>query len=162
MANFEPRGKRIRARVMVNGQRDSGTFATKREAVAWATQREAELTGRRLPDHTLREALQRFERVVAPTRKGGQWEAVRCRKLAAYPIADRLLASLAGPDFATWRDARMHEVKPATVRRELNLLRAVLEAARNDWCWMRADLLEDERNPPASQPRTRRITDDEI
>lgn len=162
MANYEPRGKRVRARVMVNGQRDSGTFTTKREAVAWATQREAELTGRRLPEHTLAEALSRFETVVAPTRKGGQWEAVRCRKLSTFAVAERMLTTLAGPDFAAWRDLRLTQVKPASVRRELSLLRAVLEAARLDWGWLRANPLTDVRKPPAPPGRKRRVTLDEI
>lgn len=162
MANFEPRGKRIRARVMVNGQRDSGTFATKREAVAWATQREAELTGRRLPDKTLADALERYGLEVAPTHKGARWEQVRLRKLATYPVAARLLASLEGPDLAAWRDARLKEVRPASVRRELTLLRSVLEAARLDWGWLRVNPLAGVRKPTAPASRKRRISQDEI
>jgi integrase len=162
MANYERRGDRWRARVMVNRVPDSQTFATKREAVAWATQREAELTGKRLPDHTLAEALAKFAEEKSPGRKGARWEAIRCRKLATYPIAARRLDTIAGPDLAQWRDARLTEVGPASVRREMGLLRAVLRACVKDWGWLRSNPLEGFDKPMAPASRKRRVTADEV
>ncbi|HEU4775076.1 MAG TPA: site-specific integrase, partial [Lysobacter sp.] len=147
MANFERRSGAWRARVMVDGQRESATFPTKREAAAWASMREAELSGAQLPDKTLAEALMKYKLDVAPTHKGERWEAVRLGKLATYPIARKRLESIAGHDVAAWRDARLKEVAPASVAREMTLLRSVFEACRADWGWLRANPMADVKKP---------------
>lgn len=162
MANFERRGGKVRVRIMVDGRKDSGTFATKREAAQWALQRQAELSGRRLPEKSLADALTRFADENAARRKGGRWEAVRCRKLAREPIGGRLLSTLAGPDFAQWRDGRLAEVGPASVRREMGLMRAVLRCCVLDWGWLRASPIQGVDRPTPPPARRRRITPDEI
>lgn len=162
MPNFERRGTRVRVRLRVNGQPVSATFDTKREASQWALQQQAELSGRKLPEKSLREALERFAEEKAPGRKGGRWEALRCRRIGREPMAGRLLAHLTGPDFAGWRDARMTEVSAASVRREMNLLRAVLRACDRDWGWVRGNPLDNVDKPPPPPSRKRRITADEI
>lgn len=45
MASIRKYPKGYRAQVYIKGQRDSGTFRTRREAEAWAFQREEELRG---------------------------------------------------------------------------------------------------------------------
>ena len=42
------------------GVRESDTFRTRQEAAQWALQREAELSGTRLPDKSLADALRRY------------------------------------------------------------------------------------------------------
>src|SRR5690606_41649708 len=66
-----------RAELYKDGRRESATFPTKQQAAAWAQQREAELIGVRLPEHTVREALQRYAREVAPKHRGERWELAR-------------------------------------------------------------------------------------
>src|SRR5688572_6454300 len=106
MPTFRKRGKSWRVELYRDGQRESATLRTKQEAAAWALQREAELTGARLPDKTLGDALRRYKRDVAPSHKGYRWEAVRLDSLAEEPLARKPLATLAAPDFAAWRDER--------------------------------------------------------
>lgn len=162
MASIRKRGLSWRVELYVNGERDSGTFPTKREAAQWALQREAELTGRKLPDKTMGDALTRFADEKAPKRKGGRWEAVRCRKLARDEIGGRLLTNLTGPDFAQWRDERSEEVGPASVRREMGLMRAVLRCCVMDWGWLRANPIIGVDRPTAPPARRRRVRADEI
>ena len=161
MANFERRGSSWRVRLMVDGQRESATFPTKREAAAWAVQREAELTGAKLPDRTLWDALDRYEREIVPLHKGAKWEKVRIKAFKSEPIARRALDRVDREAIADWREARVLEVSPGTVRREMTLLQSVF-AATVDWGWLRGNPIAGVRKPTAPASRKRRITDDEI
>lgn len=170
MATYRKRGKSWRVELYVRGQRESATFGTKAEAVAWAHLRESELVGERLPDKTLADALDRYGREKAPKDGGGErWTRNKLANLKTYPLARKALASITGPDVAAWRDDRLTgprikgdgPVSPATVNRELNLLRSVFEAARRDWGWLRVNPMADVTRPKNPKPRRRRITDDE-
>lgn len=158
MASIRKRGQTWRVELYRDGQRESASFPTKREAAAWALQREAELSGRRLPDKTLGEALARYRDDIAPTHKGERWEVVRLDKLATYPIAKRTLSTLEGADVAAWRDARLKQVGPASVAREMTLLRSVFEACRLDWGWLRVNPMADVKKPRTPTSRKRRVS----
>lgn len=162
MANLEKRGKRWRVRLMVNGVRESATFGTRQEAAQWALQREAELTGARLPDKAVSDALARYRDEVTPSHKGGRWEAFRLDSIAGYPLGRVALARITGPDVAAWRDTRLGEVSAATTAREMTLLRSVFEACRRDWGWLRENPMADVRKPRTPASRKRRIAPEEI
>lgn len=162
MASFDKRGGRWRARVVADGRRESLTFRTKAEAVAWAHEREAGLAEPSLGEHTLKDALRRYAREVAPTHRGERWEVVRCGLLERFRLASIRLASMRSADLAEWRDARLQQVTPGSVRREMTLLNSVLEVARKEWGWLRTNPLGDVAKPKAPASRKRRVADDEI
>jgi integrase len=162
MASIQRLGTKWRAQVYVRGERDSDTFKTRQEASAWALEREAELSGKKLPHKSLGDAMKRYARDVAPEHKGAHWEQVRLAAMQRWPIAKRKLAGLGGNDVADWRDGRLKQVKPGTVAREMNLLRSVLEVARVDWHWIRVNPLTDVRWPTVPAGRKRRISVDEV
>ncbi|QQP96491.1 tyrosine-type recombinase/integrase [Lysobacter enzymogenes] len=162
MASIRPRSGAWRAEVYVNGVRESVTRPTKREATAWAQSREAELAGAKLPDHTVRDALRRYAREVCPTHKGRQWEEVRLKAMERDPIAGVRLPVLKASDVADWKQRRLAKVSPASVARELNLLRSVLEEARREWVWLYGNPAKDVKRPATPASRKRRISPDEI
>jgi integrase len=162
MATYRKRGDVWRVEVYVNGRRESATRKTKVEAIAWATQRQAELTGKQLPRNRLRDALDRFGREVSPHRKGARWELMRLAAFAADPIANESLPSITAPILAQWRDRRAAVVAAGTVRREFNLLRAVFRAARVEWHWINTNPCADVRMPSEPPSRKRRISGDEV
>ncbi len=162
MASYRRRGDAWRVEVYRDGKRESATFRTKAEAVAWAMQREAELGGEKLPDSTLRDALRRYAREVSPTHRGERWELSRIAVLERDPLAMMQLARIRPSDIAEWRERRLACVQPASVRREMNLLKSVLESARRDWGLLRVNPMDDVRRPPAPPSRRRRISQDEI
>jgi integrase len=162
MASIRQRGKRWRAELYKDGQRESQTFRTKAEAIAWAHQREAELTGARLPDRSLSEALTKYAAEVAPTHKGERWEVLRCEALKRHPLAKRRIAALTATDMAEYRDERLKSVSTGTVRREMSFLRSVFDVALKEWCWIRENPLDGVRKPSAPPSRKRRVTTDEI
>lgn len=162
MASIRKRGPKWRAEVYRNGVRESDTFRTKQEAAQWALQREAELSGAKLPDKSLADAMTRYAKDVAPLHKGSKWELVRLTALANDPIASKRLARIAAPDFADWRDRRLKNVSAATVAREMNLLRSVLRVAWKEWHWLASNPMADVKPPRTPPSRKRRVTDDEI
>jgi len=162
MASIRKRGTKWRAEVYRDGTRESGTFLTKAQAVAWAMQREAELVGERLPDHTVKDALRRFARDVSPLHKGAKWELVRLTMLERDALASARLPSLSASDVAAWRDRRLQAVSGASVRREMNLLSSVFRKCAREWRWLRASPMPDVDKPPSPASRKRRIPQDEI
>jgi integrase len=162
MASIKKRGDSWRARVYVNHVAESATFPTKAQAVAWAHMREAELTGARLPENTVKDALRRYARDVAPTHKGERWEVLKCRNIERDPLAAVRLPALRAGDIAYYRDRRLQSVSGATVRREMNLLQSVFKRCRTEWHWLTADPFADVQRPPQPASRKRRVTQDEI
>jgi integrase len=162
MATYRKRGSKWRAEVFKGGRRESRSFPTKARAVAWATMRETDLVEARLPDKRLAEALRRFASEVSPARKGERWEVARLGLLERDRIASVRLSELSASVLADWRDRRLQAVSGASVRREMNLLRAVLRVARKEWGWLRGDPLADVDKPMAPPPRRRRIAQDEV
>lgn len=162
MASYRKRGRTWRAELYVDGKRESQSFPTKAEAVAWATQREAELVGAEIPDKLLQEALRRYGREASPKHKGERWELARLSLLERDKIAGIKLAKLKAGDFADWRDRRLKEVQAASVAREMNLLKSVLEIARKEWGWIRVNVMKDVDRPTLPPSRRRRISADEV
>lgn len=162
MASIRLRGATWRAELFKDGRRESASFPTKRQAVAWAQQREQELIGARLPDHTVREAMQRFAREISPKHRGERWETSRLRLLERDKLADVRLPALRPIHIAEWRERRLQEVSGASVRREMNLLQSVFKACRKDWGWLNADPVADVDRPANPPSRRRRISQDEI
>ena len=68
MAAFRKVGKSWRVEIYVNGQRKSATRDTKAQAKEWAAQEELKLKSKKsdLPEHTLREALERYCKEETP------------------------------------------------------------------------------------------------
>lgn len=162
MASIYRHGKGWRVQVYVNGVRESTVLPTKQQAAAWAVEREALLSGKKLPDKTFADAMERYAEEVSPAKDGGRWEIIRLTALGAHGIAKKRLSLLSGPDFAEWRDARKKQVSDATVLREMGLLRAVLEVARRDWGWITSNPMTDVRRPQPPPSRKRRVSPKEI
>ena len=140
MATFRKRSGSRQAIVKKKGfGQIARTFNTKGEAEAWAKVAESELVrgvfvSRAEAENTsLSDALDRYEREVTPLKKGITQELSRIRILKSSHLASRSLASLQGKDIAVYRDYRLKEVSPATLRRELTILSSVFKYAIKEW-----------------------------
>lgn len=163
MATIYRKGKGWRVQVCVKGVRDSAVRPTRQEAAQWALEREAELGGRKLPDRSLADALRAYEAEVTPTRANPRWEIIKLAWLGREKLARRKLAGIDCDDLASWRDERLQQVKPATVAREMNLLRAVLEFVRKPpRRWIRANPMQDVQWPTVPKGRRRRVSPEEV
>lgn len=160
MPSYEKRGKRWRVQVMRAGERISQTFDTKAEAQAWASEESAVREGK--GSRSLDQALVKYAREVSPLKRGERWEVVRLEQFRrTMKFVHRPLHEIEADDLSAWRDARLKDVQAASVRRELNLLASVWQAARMDWRWTTRNPVRDIRKPKPSRPRVRVISDAE-
>ena len=157
MANIARRGDKWRAEVCIDRKRKAKSFATKREAVAWAN--DLEQSGIR-PSKTLSDAITRY-RPIVETHKGYQSELSRLNHLEKA-LGDYTLERLTSARLAEYRDKRLTEVAPVSVRRELIILSALFEVAANEWQWVATNPLKAVAKPSPGPARRRGITQEEI
>jgi len=167
VATFRKRSSGWRAEICKRGIRESQSFPTKAHAVAWATQREAEIiagSGSRIvSDATLLKALERYRDEVSPTKGGARWEHVRINRfIRTFSFVGKRLIDIGADTISQWRDERLCEVSAPSVRREMELLSSVFEYARMEWRWCNTNPVREVRRPAANRPRDRRISNDEI
>lgn len=165
MATIRKRGKTWRAEVYRKGERRSGSFRTKQEAILWAQQVESDiLSGKAgvVPDKPFSALLQRYAREVSPSKRGERWEGFRLDAVARDPIGEVSLRDLSAPHFAAWRDRRKRQVTEGTVLREWTLLNHVCNVAVKEWHWLVENPMKEVKRPKEPEPRTRRPTQDEI
>ena len=181
MASVRKRGRVWRAEVCKKGQggdvvRDSESFSTRAEAVAWGVHREAEIVAGkegRIPDKTFGELLERYAEEVSARKRGVRWEQVRIAALVrgrpgAFPpalpdpVAGVALRRLDERDFAGWRDRRLRVVSGSSVRREWNLLSNACNVAVREWRWLASNPMTRLQRPSNSVPRDRRVSVEEL
>lgn len=148
MATFTNRpGGKIQAQVRRAGFKPfSKIFTSKQDAVKWARQIEAAIDAGTIKpltcvDLTFREALERYQTTVTPTKKGAEhelsrinWMKPRCKFL------DKSLRDVKPVDVSTYRDARLSEisrrgrpVSGSSVNRELALVSHIFTTATKAW-----------------------------
>lgn len=153
--------------IEVLGVRESATFATKREADAWAARRATEIravgAGRAGSVKTLRDALRRYAEEVSPTKRGERWELIRLKAFErqALPIA-RPLGTITTSDLAAWRDSRLAVNARGSVLRDMTLLGHVFEVARREWQWIATNPMRDVRRPAEPDHREVLITGPQV
>ena len=164
MASIQKNAKGWRAQVDRKGVRRSKVFPTKREALDWAAWTERQvLGGISAPGRvTFREVIDRYAREVSPLKRGHKWEFIRLERMKNDRIADLTIGDLDAKDFADWPDRRLQDVAPASVRREFNLLGAVLPYARREWGLIQKSPIEEVLKPPESRARERLPSPEEI
>lgn len=144
----------------------SEMFDTKARASAWGHAVEAKLReqAKGIVKSTLQDAIDRYIAEVCPDHKSGANEAKRLRALAKTPDllpVHRQVAEVTAKDLATFRDKRLAQVSIATVRKEMGILRSVLESARRDWGMILVNPIADVKRPPAPPDRNRLFVGDE-
>src|SRR3990167_1957145 len=165
MASYRKRKGGWRAEVCRNGIRKSATFDTKAEAAAWAGKIEAEILAGKsgaIPDKTFGALLERYSNEVSVTKRGERWERARIGLLLRDELAAVRLPELNASHIAAWRDRRLRQVLPASVRREWTLLSHACSVALREWRWLAEHPMLAVRRPAPSRARDRRIGGDEI
>lgn len=149
------------------GVRDARTFVSKAEAKAWAAARELEILraggDRKGKGKTLHGAIDRFLKDEWPKRGSNRNEKARLNRFKQEGELPDIDILKIGPEHVSaWRDTRLKKVKGASVRRDMNLLKTVLETARRDWGWLDVNPMADVKRPAPSPDRNRLLTDAEI
>lgn len=171
MATIRKRGGRWQVQIRRQGHAPvSRTFAKKSDADAWArlTEQRLDQTAapvdlRSLDKTTFGDLLRRYRSEVTVRKRGALYEGYRLDQMLRHPMAELPLSRLCGATFAAYRDERLKTVSGETVRREMTILRHVIQVARQEWD---VPLLDNPvslvKRPKPNRPRDRRPTAEEI
>ena len=159
---YTKRGNRLRAEIMVNGQRKSKTFDAKRQAQAWVAEMVTTDTGVAIATGTRRELSSRYKSEVSETKRGAHWEVIRLDMYAREyaGLFNRKLTPIQREDIERVIKERLKQVKPSTVNRDLNLIGNVFKHARR-WRMMSHNPMTDIKRPNDPPPRDRRVSEAE-
>ena len=116
---------------------DPRSFETKTDAKTWAIQIEVglelgnlELPERSKTENKLGDLVERYLAEVTKDKRGREPEEYRLRRLLSHPICSKRVAELKTEDFAAYRDKRLRQVAPPSVKRELAVIRHMIEVAK--------------------------------
>jgi len=171
MASINKRGSSWFVQIRRKGFRPRfRSFESHSAAQQWAREEEAAIdnghgrvetkSGREM---IVSELLARYSKEKTPQKKGAETELLRLSKMQLRPFAQLAISNLTSSAIADFRDQRLKEVKAATVRRELGILRSVLETARKEWAVsIRENPVAQITIPAAKDARERRLKRGEL
>lgn len=117
----------------------SRTFRLLTDAKLWARQIETQVDRHELPPDTkvlgkitLGELVVRYRDTVCVLKRSIT-DRIVLRAFLRQSICSKHISDLRSADFATYRDERLHKIKPSTLRRELTPIRHLFEVARKEW-----------------------------
>ncbi len=139
----------------------SKSFVSLTVAKKWAVVTEADMERGLhviIPDDTtVGNLLDRYIKEILPTHKGRQVERYRLGTLKRY-FGPMRVTGLTAKEVAKYRDIRLKEVSPASLKRELVIIRRVLTLASKDWgIALPQNPVKMITLPKADQARTRRL-----
>ena len=115
------------------------SFNQKTDALAWARDQEIALDrGHLFQNKTvapllLSDAIERYKEEVSRVKRGHRSEAYRLDALKRHPIAAQDMRHILSQTIADYRDARLKQVSPASVRKELYLLSSIFKTSEREW-----------------------------
>ena len=143
-----------RAEIERNGQRSAKSFSTKREAQAWALEQEGAAKALGKGWRTFGQAVEAYEASHSSKKSGATWEKAALARLVRQLGDGTPIGSIDQPMIAAWRDKRLETVSGSTVQREANLLRHLLNVARDEWKWISESPFRGVKLPDENPPRT--------
>jgi len=171
MATIRKRGSRWQVQIRRAGQRSiSQSFHRKKDAELWARQMEAkadwgELAAdpRLLESCTLGDLVERYRDTVVVHKRCHEYERILLNAFLRHPICAKPLSDLSASDFAAYRDERLKEIKPSSLKRQLSPLHHMFEVARDEWgLSIKESPLDRVRLNGSSQRRERRLKQGEF
>jgi integrase len=139
----------------------SKSFISLTVAKKWAATTEADMERRLhvvIPDDTtVGELLKRYIKEVLPSHKGHQAERYRVQTLLGF-FGGLKLFHLTPKEVAKYRDIRLNQVSPASLKRELTVFSQTLTTASKDWgIALPQNPVKMISLPKADKARTRRL-----
>ena len=141
MATIRKRGDKYQVQVRHLGMRAvSKTFLQLKDAQTWARQTEVQADRRDLPANpsalrqvTLGQLVMRYRDTVSVKKRGYEVERIGLNAFLLHPICRKTLAELRPEHFADYRDERLREIKPASLKRRLGPIHNLFEVAKTEW-----------------------------
>jgi integrase len=77
--------------------------------------------------------IARYRDAITVKKRGHRDERIVLNAFLLHPICRKRLSQVSVADFAAYRDERLREVRSATLKRQLGIIRNLYEIARNEW-----------------------------
>jgi integrase len=107
--------------------------------------------------------IERYVAEITVEKRGSNPETYRLRRFLGHPICKRRVKELSERDFAIYRDQRLKQVSPSSVKRELATVHNCFEVARTEWgVAARVNPLSGLRLPVPNDQRDRRLQPGEL
>lgn len=169
MATIRKREGKWQALVRRHGSRQiAKTFVSRKSAEQWARQMEIRLESglpepeAEVPFRTFADVIMRYASEISIQKRGHGVERYRLSILSQSLLGRLSPLQVTGPQIARFRDERLKTAANATVRRDLGLLRHILEIARLEWgVPYQVNPVDQIQKPQSPQGRTRRLSRDE-
>ena len=167
MAYYRRRNGKWNAQVRRAGLKTiSKTFTFKSDAIKWATETEVKLETETYTDYKLAtttrlsELLTRYKEEVVPTLKGKSQDSSRI-KIINNGLGNLFLAELTSLLLAEYRDNRLKQLSPQSVKHELSMVSRVLKIATTEWGYVLPNGIPAVKHPTLPKGRTRRLSKEE-
>ncbi|HED4486315.1 TPA: site-specific integrase [Pasteurella multocida] len=158
-------GRQWRVQIRKKGVYKSTRFFTKAEAQRWAFEQEEIIinnANNTIPDITFAQLIDKYVKEVSVTKRSYKNERYRLLKLVEHPISKIKLRDLTIDHFISWRQERLTQISIASVKRELNSIKAIFTHAIKEWRILKESPLKNMTSLPQTKSRSRRYTDLEI
>ena len=140
MATIRKRRDKWQVRVRRDGAALTKTFTFKKDAEQWARHIEVKAERRDLPPDigelakiTLADLVTRYRDEVTPGKKGVEMETIVLNAFLRHPVCKKKLSDLTTADLAKYRDERLQDIKPNSLKRQLNPIQNMFNVARKEW-----------------------------
>jgi integrase len=141
MPTIRKRGPKWQVQIRRKGSKPLvASFHLLQDAKAWAREMERRIDRRDLPPDprtleamTLAELVSRYRDTVIITKKTRVNEATVLNAFLRHPICRLPVSQLSESHFASYRDERLAEIKPSSLKRSLAPLHHLFELAKKEW-----------------------------
>ncbi|MFO1183683.1 MAG: site-specific integrase [Bauldia sp.] len=118
----------------------SRSFLHLKDAKLWAREMESRADRRDLPADpralekvTLGQLVERYRDTVAIRHRRVEIDRIVLNAFLRHPICLKRLSDVTMSDFASYRDERLKQIKPVSLKRDLGLIRHAFHVARTEW-----------------------------
>jgi hypothetical protein len=166
MATYQKRKKGVTATVRIKPHpSQSQTFTTMRDAKAWAQELELRLKNEKKGDYDhilLKEVLEEYRDNISINKKGAVRERSRISQFIKIMDVETPLSDIDFDFIVRYRESRLEQVSPMTVRREMQVLGAIFTWCVDTKLYLKHSPMHKVRLPKASDHRERVISESEV
>lgn len=140
MASIRRRNGKYQVQVRQGNYSKARSFTLLSDAKEWARNQELEAAGRlylgrQYQPKNFAEILSRYAEEITPAKRSAKNEMIVIKALQRESWTKVDLSHLRTEDLIKFRDKRLKDVKPATLKRQLNIIKHACIVAERDWDW---------------------------
>lgn len=140
MASIRRRNSKYQVQVRQGNYSKARSFTLLSNAKEWARNQELEAAGRlylgrQYQPKDFAEILSRFAQEITPVKRSAENEMIVIKALLRESWTKIDLPHLRAEDLIKFRDRRLKEIKSATLKRQLNIIKHACIVAERDWDW---------------------------